>query len=109
MLPKTIREALCEKWKETINRQEASGLHINAFCRQEKISTATFYWWKRKLKNVNKDARTSGFVELLADKDEQGQRNRITIHCEGMCRIEIPEGTSPLYIASIVRALVEVW
>jgi len=39
-------------WKEQIERQPSSGLTISEFCRQEQISEANFYHWKRKLKGA---------------------------------------------------------
>jgi hypothetical protein len=37
-------------WRKRIERQHKSGLTVAAFCRQERVSTATFYGWKRKLR-----------------------------------------------------------
>ncbi len=37
-------------WRNRIERQRKSGLTVAAFCRQEGVSSATFYGWKRKLR-----------------------------------------------------------
>lgn len=37
-------------WHGVLQRQTDSGLNVAAFCRQESISAASFYAWRRKLK-----------------------------------------------------------
>jgi hypothetical protein len=36
-------------WREVIRDQAVSGLSISAFCRDRKVSPASFYSWRRKL------------------------------------------------------------
>ena len=36
-------------WREKIERQKGSGLSVAAYCRQERISEASYYYWKRRL------------------------------------------------------------
>ena len=38
-------------WRERVGRQAASGLSVRQFCAQERISPASFYAWRRRLKN----------------------------------------------------------
>lgn len=37
-------------WQDIVNRQASSGLSIRAFCRREHVSEASFYMWRRKLR-----------------------------------------------------------
>jgi len=37
-------------WRAVVRRQEGSGLSVAAFCRLEGVSEASFYVWKRRLK-----------------------------------------------------------
>jgi hypothetical protein len=37
-------------WRERVGRQAVSGLSIRQFCAQERIATALFYAWRRRLK-----------------------------------------------------------
>ena len=37
-------------WQDRVGRQAASGLSIRQFCVQERISPASFYAWRRRLK-----------------------------------------------------------
>lgn len=43
-------------WKDRIARHKSSGLTIAEFCRQESVSAANFYQWKRKLKGATRRA-----------------------------------------------------
>lgn len=37
------------KWRQIIERQQASGNSIAAFCRSNRVPTSSFFAWKRKL------------------------------------------------------------
>ena len=38
-------------WRDRVGRQAVSGLSIRQFCVQERIATASFYAWRRRLKS----------------------------------------------------------
>jgi len=38
-----------EQWQALIARAESSGRSVEAFCRSESISTASFYHWRKRL------------------------------------------------------------
>ena len=56
------------EWREIFNRCEASGLSRKLFCEREKISTASFGKWKRRLSSAD-EAKASSFVELLVPSE----------------------------------------
>ena len=37
------------KWRQIIERQQASGLSIAAFCRSNRVPASSFFAWKRRL------------------------------------------------------------
>ena len=47
--PLSGRDEFCE-WQERLKRFEASGLSIDAFCRQEEVDRSTFMDWLQTLK-----------------------------------------------------------
>ena len=60
-----------DKWRRIILAQQASGLSVAAYCREQRIGQAFFYSWKRRLKESPASPRSShptspGFVELTA-------------------------------------------
>ncbi len=45
------RSATRQAWVQRINRFETSGKTIAQFCLGENVSTASFYYWRRKLRD----------------------------------------------------------
>lgn len=58
-MPRTPDPALHAHWREIILDQATSGLSIVRYCAHERISTASFHAWKRRLR--------------LADSADSGQ------------------------------------
>lgn len=84
-------------WREVIRRQQASGLSIAQFCRQEGLAQASFYNWRKKLATDNK----SPFLEL------QLPNLNNTAPCEIVlpdCRVVVPPG----FDADSLRRLLDV-
>lgn len=62
------------RWRETIARQEASGLSVAAFCRRERINVWTLYGWRSRLRDAQQKAvseppapeASRGFIDLGA-------------------------------------------
>ena len=48
-----------QRWQERLARFEASGLKVAAFCRQEQISEASFYHWRRRLADTSSPSSTT--------------------------------------------------
>jgi len=65
------------KWKERIQLQQASGLSIEKWCRQNQISPHTFHYWKDKL--FPKPLSRSSFAELHTK-----QNSNISLQCPGL-------------------------
>lgn len=36
-------------WREKVEQQKGSGLSVAAYCRRERVSEASYYYWKRRL------------------------------------------------------------
>jgi len=53
------------RWRGIVRDQASSGLSAAAFCRQSQISQASFYAWRRRLRNPasNTGQETSNFAE----------------------------------------------
>lgn len=64
-----------QQWQELLERQAASGQSVEAFCRAQSVTTASFYRWRKQLgtKGASVEAATTtavsappAFVELGA-------------------------------------------
>lgn len=49
-MAKQTRGSRREHWQQVIQRQQASGLPIQRFCQREHLAAATFFDWKRKIR-----------------------------------------------------------
>jgi hypothetical protein len=38
-----------ELWRRRVEEQKSSGLSVRAFCREQKLTEYSFYWWRREL------------------------------------------------------------
>ena len=45
--------ALLTEWRERLKRQAESGLTVEAFCKEEGVSTSVFYRWQRHLRDAS--------------------------------------------------------
>ena len=50
-MARTVSKETVQLWRERVTRQAASGVSIRQFCDQEQIPQATFYAWRRRLRD----------------------------------------------------------
>jgi hypothetical protein len=46
-------------WRAVLKRREQSGLSVKAFCHQQRLSEASFYYWRRELTRRDLERRSS--------------------------------------------------
>lgn len=62
-----------QSWREVIRRQEASGLSVAAFCREEQVPPASFFAWRKKLAEVDQNANAASGRDADASHEVQVQ------------------------------------
>ena len=73
------------EWRQLLSRFAPSGLGVEAFCRREAISAASFYRWRGLLSdkgsrgNGGDQETTPGFVDLGTLKSGSSARPRIDL------------------------------
>lgn len=60
--------ALAEWWRELIELAEESSFTVAEFCRQHDVSTASFYNWRRKFRDLEREP--GGFVSVTVTAAE---------------------------------------
>lgn len=110
--------ALERAWRGRIRRQAKSGLTIQAFCQQEALATHQFTWWKRELRQrdrqrpAKKSARKSRpskhsrrqFLAVeVASPSSPGAP--IEIILDTPPRIAVSPGFDPQLLRDVLRAL----
>jgi transposase-like protein len=76
---KVIRRRSNETWRELVARQASSGLSVQAFCRQQRLNTWTFYGWRSRLRQrraVPETAAVDGPTEPAAGFIDLGALSR---------------------------------
>lgn len=84
-------------WREVVDRQSESGLSAASFCRQESLSAASFYAWRRKFQE-----QESEFPQAAGRDDETSLRSQLL-----PVRIEPERSSSPVRIVLPQGASIE--
>lgn len=90
-----------DRWTDRLNRFDQSGLTVAQFCKQERCSAASFYQWRRKLRdNPSRRSTRPTFVpvkitEAAADPSLLPQAT-VSLDLPGgvRLRIEVPANRS---------------
>ena len=101
------------KWREIIERQQASGLSVAAFCRDNGVVASSFFAWKRRLAaspTVTSAASPAdaipGFVEAtvagLPSSAERHSAASIQVRLRGGRRLLVRRGFDPQLLAEVV-------
>ena len=89
-----------EEWAELIQAQGGSGQTAASFCDTHQIKKASFYYWRAKLREEEKD--TDGFVAL---HPQSGAASSIIIRCVGGLELELPADYSPSALIELIQNL----
>ena len=89
------------EWQERLKRFEASGLSIDAFCRQEDLGRSTFMDW---LKTLKKEPRRQAAMEAETCSAERAVFVPVTVKAN-MIEILLPGGGRVRLSAGIDRAV----
>jgi hypothetical protein len=59
-----------EEWRQIVDGQQTSGLTVAAYCLERRITQASFYTWKRRLRSPAKPNRSPkpAFVEVTPSR-----------------------------------------
>lgn len=87
-----------EQWSELLQAQQASGLSMAAFCREQGIRGKSFYYWHRK--RVAPASAGSAFVRVTSPLRPV---SACTLRV-GAAELVLDE-VSPLWLAELIRAL----
>ena len=97
-----------DKWREIIERQQASGLSAAAFCRQDGVSESSFFAWKRRL-GAPTAAAAAAFVEAKVATAAVAPAGRpagvVEVRLRGGRRVRLGRGFDPGLLAEVVVAL----
>jgi len=91
-----------EQWQTIIDEQQTSGLTIIDYCRQQQLSTSSFYAVKKKLGLTSGNFVRTKITQQVELTEEQAA---ITLTL-GNANVSLPSTTSFTYLSQLLRALV---
>jgi len=96
------------QWRQRLNRFERSELTIAEFCRLEGFSTASFYLWRRKLRD-RELSHGPAFVPVPLDTNQLpcNDRQGLQIDLPGGAVINVPSGTTNSATRELIAAVVQ--
>ena len=97
------KEERIAHWRTTIEKQAVSGKSIAAFCRDQKIVTHQFHWWRGRFRKENSQSKESGFLKLVPLS--KSQHNGIRIRLNNGVSIEVEHGFDPHTLRSVIDAI----
>jgi len=92
-------------WKRHINEWGRSEITQTEYCRQHKLSTKSFTYWKRRLKQKS----SISFVPVQVKPEPRiilDNSSELVLHKDGY-RIEIKEGFNPAVLGEVLRTISE--
>ena len=60
-----------QHWSQVLSTQATSGLSKKAFCAEQGINPATFYYWQRRLQALEQDEQQAGFQQVLPQREHE--------------------------------------
>lgn len=89
-----------QRWREIIERQQAGGSTVAAFCRDNHIGTSSFFAWKRKL-----GGPPAAFVEATVTGMPSAPRASIEVLLGNGRRVLVGRGFDRGLLAEVIAAL----
>jgi hypothetical protein len=98
-----------ELWEKRIGDYEASGLSGKRWCKEQGISEAQFWYWKKRLKESF--ARREGGVSTtwapLVVADSVSQKTALTVRI-GAAEIEVKPGYDERLLQNVIQTLMSI-
>jgi hypothetical protein len=92
-------------WQMTMESRQTSGLSVAAFCKQEGISEAAYYYWRKKLSAAAakpKEASASTFLEVSLP---QSQALVLELVLSSGHTLRIPPGADHKTLSQVLSVL----
>jgi hypothetical protein len=113
-MPRISDPKLQALWRDRVRRQVDSGLRIAQFCAQERLSLASFHYWKRRLQLIDRADHRPGlpapstFLPVTVRVLEQASNESMPIEADlpNGIRLRIPTANARL-ACQLIRAVAE--
>ena len=95
-------------WQAIFSQQSKSGISIREFCEQHKMSTSTFYLWRKRVANENKTvppAHKQQLVPLFLEHGAAEHVSSLTLTTPQGFQLVFEETITPNKLSGILSVL----
>jgi transposase-like protein len=93
-------------WRELIEAQAASGLSVEAYCRQRGVSTSSFFAWRRRLaEDATPRFLPVRVAEVALGNEPASPRPAVELERADGVRIRVFDGARRQTIVDVLAAL----
>ena len=97
-------------WQAVFSQQSKSGVSIVDFCKQHKISTSTFYLWRKRIANEDRDKAVppphkQQLVPLFFEDNLPEQASSLTLTTPQGYQLVFEDTLAPNKLSGILSAL----
>ena len=98
-----------KEWRQILQRKDASGLSVRAFCRQEGIRESSYYFWRQTIRDRDAQpqatARDAFVPAAISELPFTQQGDRIVLELRTGFTLHLPATTSATWVAELITVL----
>ncbi len=95
-----------QEMRALLAEQEASGLSIREFTKLKGLRRQSFYWWRRRIREKDKEPTTADLVEVKIENPSALASVRIELLVKGdEVRLSVPSGFAVVDLQRVINAL----
>lgn len=85
--------AAAMRWREIVRGQADSGLSVAAYCRRARVPASSFYYWRRKLRDIAFNGDDAGtFAEVRVRPAPDPAADSGSANGQGALELHLPRG-----------------
>jgi hypothetical protein len=96
-----------QQWQQWIQQWQASGLSVRAFCARYRLAQASFYAWRRQLRQRQRHVTDFVPVRVLATPELAAEQQVLEVVLAGGRRLRVPPGFDAAALRRLVAVLEE--
>ena len=96
-------------WRQALTRFGKTGLSVRKFCQRERVTEASFYFWRRTIAERDRQQPRPAFVPLVVRQDQapvaEPLAENIIVELRGGRILRLPTSVSADHLTTILRAV----
>ncbi|MGO8670943.1 MAG: IS66 family insertion sequence element accessory protein TnpA [Capsulimonadaceae bacterium] len=100
------REERLAEWQELLDDQPKSGMSVKEWCASEGISTQTYYYWRKQLRDSSPAiAPAPSWLPLPVALEEPSSVSRVLTLRVGQVSLDVAAGFDAVLLSSVLAVL----